>query len=210
MADASHTKPTLQGKPSLASPEFSGLYDVVWIGRENDLVSRLRGMLAQTVFIGAWVFSGIFPMVFALLIYCRCHLTTLALLTAISYTFIFPTQPNYWAVRTFILNGSFWYTGGASLSFEMPPEGWELRHSEDPAKHHPTLTTQHPHGSALLSLTHSLTQWLSYSLSFFLCVFPSICHRCLHSRVYTAVDTFSLTLRLSFISVCLWFQTVQF
>ena len=132
--------------PSLVNPNFDGLWSVAWIGRENGLLYRFYGFCCCFLFLGSWLFGMFSPFWLSILWFYDFKIAFTILTIVCLYPFVVTVEGWPAAVRHLLLPAAYWFDGGCSISFEMPPEGYEHECSADPEKQTSTILTIHPHG----------------------------------------------------------------
>mmetsp|Transcript_3926 Transcript_3926/g.6602 ORF Transcript_3926/g.6602 Transcript_3926/m.6602 type:complete len:373 (-) Transcript_3926:1730-2848(-) len=131
---------TDEKKPSLVSPDFTGLWSVSRLGQENKWWSKPLGALALSAFIHSWILGMFTPFILVFLIYQQYFTTSTILFSLIMLPYFLPIAPQPWICRFYMKYGAHYFDGGSSMCFENKPN---LPHTKQPA---PIITAIHPHG----------------------------------------------------------------
>ena len=147
-------------KPSLVQPDFSGLWSVSWIGGKHNpkqthsLLNDALSIMAQATFSMAWFCGFLSPLIILILIfYAKSYLLAVCITSIIAYPYLFAgrIRPSPAVCRYYIEHGCNYFEGGASLSYEAPPNA----QSTPLSSRVPSMVAYHPHGIFCLGLFYN-------------------------------------------------------
>ena len=136
-------------KPSLINPDFTGLYSVSYMGKQNKnkCWSKFIGSLIIILVIYSWVLGCLLPLIALFLIFIGYKIISLIIVIILVIPYLIPFEPkklslDSWICKQYVQYGSNYFDGGTSLSMEFEPK----QIKENKMDNYPIITPIHPHG----------------------------------------------------------------
>ena len=111
-----------QRKLSLIDPDFSGLWSVARLGRDQTWWNKICGTIVISVFVYSWIGGCLMPFFIFLLFMFGYHTLSIILLSLILLPYIINIDYQPWICRIYMKYGACYFHGGTSQCLEAKVE----------------------------------------------------------------------------------------